>query len=153
MPGGRVDAEDNGPSGFTETLHPAVAAALLSGGSRRPALAFPRAALRETLEETGLLVGKPGGSDQVADLPANCAPIWQAYRQAGLAPDFGTLDFICRAITPVPSEEAISQNRSVVIGWPYTSASAWTIFAWIPGISRRSTNGTGIAPAPAASVL
>src|SRR3954463_9173750 len=47
VPGGRVDTADHAPSGFAERLHPAVATALESGGSRRPALAFPRAALRE----------------------------------------------------------------------------------------------------------
>jgi 8-oxo-dGTP pyrophosphatase MutT (NUDIX family) len=98
VPGGRVDPEDSTPSGFAETLAPAVAAALQSGGSRRPPLAFPRAALRETFEETGLLVGTP--DQPVAE---SAAPIWQAYRDAGLAPPFGRIDFICRAITPVTS--------------------------------------------------
>jgi 8-oxo-dGTP pyrophosphatase MutT (NUDIX family) len=97
-PGGRVDPADHAPSGFAETLQPAVSAALLSGGSRRPALAFPRAALRETPEDTGLLVG---GRGQPLDAPGQ--GIWQAYGAAGVAPDFGTIDFICRAITPVGS--------------------------------------------------
>ncbi len=98
VPGGRVDPEDHDQSGFTETLHPSVAASLISGGSRRPALAFPRAAFRETLEETGLLVGNTGMAEGAADIP-----VWQAYRAAGIAPDFGGIDFICRAITPVTS--------------------------------------------------
>ncbi|WP_395020660.1 hypothetical protein [Dongia sp.] len=98
VPGGRVDAEDHDSSGFAEALHPAVAASLLSGGSRRPALAFPRAALRETLEETGLLVGETGMAEDAAGIP-----VWQAYRAAGIAPDFASIDFICRAITPVTS--------------------------------------------------
>jgi 8-oxo-dGTP pyrophosphatase MutT (NUDIX family) len=98
VPGGKVDPEDHAPSGFAETLNPSVAAALGSGGSRRPPLAFPRAALRETFEETGLVVGKPGTA--IADVPQE---VWQKYRIAGLAPDFGVMDFICRAITPVTS--------------------------------------------------
>lgn len=98
VPGGRVDTADHAPSGFAETLNPAVSAALQSGGSRRPALAFPRAALRETHEETGLLVG---GSGKPLDSPRQS--IWQAYGAAGLAPDFAAIDFICRAITPVTS--------------------------------------------------
>ena len=98
VPGGRVDTADHAPSGFAEALDPAVSAALASGGSRRPALAFPRAALRETHEETGLLVGASG---RPVDSPRE--PVWQAYGTAGLAPDFGSLDFICRAITPVTS--------------------------------------------------
>jgi 8-oxo-dGTP pyrophosphatase MutT (NUDIX family) len=98
VPGGRVDTADHEPSGFAETLHPAVCASLASGGSRRPALAFPRAALRETHEETGLLVGSGGQPVQ-----APVQPIWRSYAAAGLAPDFGSIDFICRAITPVTS--------------------------------------------------
>ena len=98
VPGGRVDPADHVPSGFSETLHPAVSASLLGGGSRRPALAFPRAALRETHEETGLLVG---GSGRPTEAPRQ--PVWQAYGAAGLVPDFAAIDFICRAITPVTS--------------------------------------------------
>ena len=98
VPGGRVDPGDHAPSGFAETLNPAVSAALMSGGSRRPALAFPRAALRETHEETGLLVGDSG---KPLDSPRQ--DVWQAYGTAGLAPDFEAIDFICRAITPVTS--------------------------------------------------
>ena len=98
VPGGRVDPADNLPSGFAEAIAPAVETALQSGGSRRPPLAFPRAALRETFEETGLLVGRTG-----KPTGESAAPIWQAYRGAGLAPPFGTIDFICRAITPVTS--------------------------------------------------
>jgi 8-oxo-dGTP pyrophosphatase MutT (NUDIX family) len=98
VPGGRVDPADSAPSGFAGTLVPAVETALKSGGSRRPPRAFPHAALRETFEETGLLVGRSG-----RPTAESTAPIWQAYRDAGLAPSFGSIDFICRAITPVTS--------------------------------------------------
>lgn len=98
-PGGRVDAADHRSSGFAEALHPHLIAELTSGGSRRPPLAFPRAALRETFEETGLLIGKSVGGD----IAAAAQPIWQAYREHGIAPAFGDLDFLCRAITPVYS--------------------------------------------------
>jgi 8-oxo-dGTP pyrophosphatase MutT (NUDIX family) len=103
VPGGRVDTADHAPSGFAEPLNPAVSAALMSGGSRRPALAFPRAALRETHEETGLLVGGSGKSLDSPRQETQLEPIWQAYAAAGLAPEFGAIDFICRAITPVTS--------------------------------------------------
>ena len=92
VPGGRVDPCDHLPSGFRERLHPAVAKAL--GNGRRPPVAFLRAALRELHEETGLVLagggsGKPGA-----------AAVWQAYGQAGSAPDFGAFDLVLRAITP-----------------------------------------------------
>jgi len=94
VPGGRVDAEDLAPSGFPESIHPAVAGNLAIG-CRRPPLAFLRAALRETHEETGLLVGRPDTSAGGAGVG-----VWSAYGAAGLAPEFAGLDFVLRAITP-----------------------------------------------------
>ena len=97
VPGGRVDPEDHRPSGFRERLHPAVAKALQAGNARRPPIAFLRAALRELHEETGLIVGRSGSGRPRA------GSVWQAYAQAGSAPDFGAFDFLLRAITPVAS--------------------------------------------------
>jgi 8-oxo-dGTP pyrophosphatase MutT (NUDIX family) len=97
VPGGRVDPEDHLPSGFRERLHPVVAKALSAGSERRPPIAFLRAALRELHEETGLILGRSGCGK------AGAAAVWQAYAQAGSAPDFGAFDFLLRAITPVGS--------------------------------------------------
>lgn len=94
VPGGRVDAEDLAPSGFDESVHPAVAGDL-SIGCRTPPIAFLRAALRETHEETGLLVGQPGTAFGKA-----AGAAWSAYAAAGWTPDFTGLDFALRAITP-----------------------------------------------------
>lgn len=96
VPGGRVDPEDHLPSGFFERLHPAVAKAL-EAGNRRPPIAFLRAALRELHEETGLILAGRGGGQPRA------AAVWQAYAQAGSAPDFSAFDFLLRAITPAAS--------------------------------------------------
>lgn len=95
VPGGRVDPCDHLPSGFCERPHPAVAEALDNG--RRPPMAFLRAALRELHEETGLILAGGGRGNPGA------GAVWQAYGEAGGAPDFGTLDFVLRAITPVES--------------------------------------------------
>lgn len=96
VPGGRVDAEDMLPSGFAEAIHPAIASDLAIGSRGCPPMAFLRAALRETHEETGLLVGQP-----LHDPPSGTgAGIWSAYRQAKCAPAFEALDFVLRAITP-----------------------------------------------------
>jgi 8-oxo-dGTP pyrophosphatase MutT (NUDIX family) len=101
VPGGRVDAADNLPSGFAERPHSAVIAMLDSGGCKRPVNAFLRAALRETFEETGLLVGRPAGSEPAPEIAS--LPVWQAYAAASLAPDMAAMDFLLRAITPVTS--------------------------------------------------
>jgi len=98
VPGGRVDRADHLPSGFQERPHPAVTKSL-SIGTARPPLAFLRAALRETHEETGLVIG--GGKAARAVAPS--ADIWQAYMAAGAVPAFDGLDYILRAITPAGS--------------------------------------------------
>ena len=64
-------------------------------GRRLPALA--RCALRETAEETGLLVGRP------APLDRRPTPHWAPFIEAGLTPAFGDLRLIARAITPAGS--------------------------------------------------
>lgn len=99
-PGGRVDADDLQRSGFAEDLHPHVAAQLAKGSRGRPALVFARAAIRETYEETGLLVTGGSGS---ATCPAT-APIWRAFGVRNCRPGFDRLDFVCRAITPTYSK-------------------------------------------------
>jgi 8-oxo-dGTP pyrophosphatase MutT (NUDIX family) len=99
-PGGRVDAGDLQRSGFAEDLHPQVVVQLAAGNRRRPALAFARAAIRETYEETGLLVS--GGSGPPAHPAAT--PVWQAFGARDCRPGFDRLDFICRAITPTASK-------------------------------------------------
>jgi 8-oxo-dGTP pyrophosphatase MutT (NUDIX family) len=100
VPGGRVDADDRLPSGYAEDLHPGVAAQLKAGNRARPALAFARAAIRETYEETGLLLADAGGPAAVPARP----PIWQAFADRGCRPGFDRLDFICRAVTPTYSK-------------------------------------------------
>ncbi len=99
VPGGRVDPEDHLPSGFGERLHPVVAKALCAGNRRRPAIAFLRAALREVHEETGLIVGRRDAVRRSSPT----ATVWRAYAEAGIKPDFGSLDFLLRAITPTGS--------------------------------------------------
>jgi 8-oxo-dGTP pyrophosphatase MutT (NUDIX family) len=52
------------------------------------------AAIRETFEETGLVIGQPAK-------PAPAGPgAWEAFARAGLAPDAGGLVYFARAITP-----------------------------------------------------
>jgi hypothetical protein len=50
------------------------------------------------LEETGLMVALPGSASGDTGAPA-----WERFAAEGLAPAFGRLGFVCRAITPTSS--------------------------------------------------
>ena len=61
------------------------------------ARALAVAAVRETFEETGLLLGVAGDVGRVA------GPSWAAMRALGMAPALNHLSYIGRAITPTDS--------------------------------------------------
>ena len=97
FPGGRVDPSDyDVPAGIE--LRPEVARRLTRRSSASPAPALAMAAIRETHEETGFLLGDPGaGHDAPRDATS---PIWRAFAQAGATPAFARLEYVARAITP-----------------------------------------------------
>ena len=98
FPGGRVDAADSRLS-TVDALAAPVEARLRrkSRVSARRAHALALAAIRETYEETGVIVGQAADS---ARMPASRAPAWQAFLAHGAVPRLAQLDFIGRAITP-----------------------------------------------------
>jgi len=99
FPGGRIDPTDRQSSGFDEDLSAPPSA--LDRKTRREFAVFARAALRETFEETGLLLGTAGSE---AAAPSDVAGgVWAAYRRAGLTPAFRHLRPVARAITPTCS--------------------------------------------------
>ncbi len=55
--------------------------------------ALALAAVRETFEETGLILGRAAPA-------ASVAGPWREYRQAGALPDLSVLSYVARAITP-----------------------------------------------------
>lgn len=97
FPGGKLDQGDIGvrpSSGFAAATAEAVSRA---AASRLKAEALAAAAIRETFEETGLIVAEPG---DVGDVAGNA---WDPFRERGLAPRLDVLDFVARAITPASS--------------------------------------------------
>lgn len=102
FPGGRVDSADALPSGFVEAPNPVLQGQLGLDRPGRDPLIYLRTALRETYEETGLLIGDPGGAQPAASAPP-AGSVWAAFAEAGLAPAFARLDYVCRAITPTSS--------------------------------------------------
>lgn len=99
FPGGRVDRADR-KLASTIRLHPADRALLMrniparSTGTLPEALAL--AAVRETFEETGLIIGKP-----TARPPTRTWAPWQPFFASGhIFPEFNDLMAFARAITP-----------------------------------------------------
>src|SRR5271157_5462572 len=87
FPGGAIDPPDRIPwsaESGAESLGPKLAHCA-------------RAAVRETWEEAGVLVGRPIAAPPAA--PAT-APIDRAYRERGLAAAMDVLIYVGRAITP-----------------------------------------------------
>jgi 8-oxo-dGTP pyrophosphatase MutT (NUDIX family) len=97
FPGGRVDPADRRMP-IARPLDPATEAHLmkrLQHPSAAKARAFALAAIRETFEETGLLVGvRERVTVKVPRGP------WTAFAEANILPDLRALHFIGRAITP-----------------------------------------------------
>jgi 8-oxo-dGTP pyrophosphatase MutT (NUDIX family) len=95
FPGGRVERDD-ARLPFATALHPEVEARLLKrvrNPSPAKARAFALAAIRETFEETGLMVGRRDGTRPAARAPT-------LFDEAQVYPDLGSIQFIARAITP-----------------------------------------------------
>jgi 8-oxo-dGTP pyrophosphatase MutT (NUDIX family) len=92
FPGGRVDPHDARAPVLTP-LSTSVASKL-SIGTRRAPHAFALTAIRETFEETGLIVGRDGQATGKA--PQG----WGRYYSEGVMPCLQSFQFIGRAITP-----------------------------------------------------
>src|SRR3979411_1616750 len=97
FPGGRVDPIDR-VMPVARPLNPHAQANLmkhLPRASAAKAQAFALASIRETFEETGLLVG--ARSNEVANVPGGP---WTAFAEAKILPDLAELPFSGRASTP-----------------------------------------------------
>ena len=92
FPGGRVERTDPSAAFATDLAH-ADARRLGREVTPRRARALALAAVRETFEETGLLLAEPAP-------PASVAGPWREFRAAGALPDLAALRYIARAITP-----------------------------------------------------
>jgi 8-oxo-dGTP pyrophosphatase MutT (NUDIX family) len=92
FPGGRIDRSDfRAP--YTGELPPETLRRLTHGAPEARARALALTAIRETFEETGLLIGKPAA-------PRPAAGPWREFLGQGALPDLSPLQVIARAITP-----------------------------------------------------
>lgn len=97
FPGGRIEAADAMMAAASEL----AAGATAKVGARPrdaqvpPPRAFPLAAIRETFEETGLMLGTKAAVPPLAE-----SADWDAFAKASVLPDLANIHFIARAITP-----------------------------------------------------
>ena len=96
FPGGAVERFDRAalPASPLDLAH---LAAMGVGGNARTAAALGVAAVRETFEETGIMVADPG---DVGNVPGGT---FDEMRRRGVAPALGRLVYLGRAITPTDS--------------------------------------------------
>lgn len=92
FPGGRLDPLDYSV-GVASSLNPALTRSMGVRGNRRMAQALAVAAVRETFEETGLILGANG---DVGDIPQ---ADWQPWKARSLAPSLQHLHYFGRAVT------------------------------------------------------
>lgn len=93
FPGGRVDRSDGYVAPATP-LRPEVEARLAASATPRRARALALAAVRETFEEAGLIVGAP------AEAPKRAPKGWAPFYETGYGPALDGLTYIYRAVTP-----------------------------------------------------
>jgi 8-oxo-dGTP pyrophosphatase MutT (NUDIX family) len=99
FPGGRVDKEDK-LAAPADDLRPGEIAKLLMEMKGTPsahrARALGLAAIRETFEEAGLVIGKAGPiPDALSSIPG-----WKDFAATGHLPNLAPLTFFARAVTP-----------------------------------------------------
>ena len=94
FPGGRLDVADQRLAIETD-LRPEVKAKVATGTTISRARGLALAAIRETFEEAGILVGKK----ERVDIRTRSAH-WRRFFSHGVSPRLEALDFVARAITP-----------------------------------------------------
>ncbi|MBJ7448660.1 MAG: NUDIX domain-containing protein [Brevundimonas sp.] len=92
FPGGRIERADYSAASATD-LPAQDAARLAREGNARRARALALTAVRETFEETGLMLAEPAPI-------ASVAGAWREFRAVGALPDLAALSYVARAITP-----------------------------------------------------
>jgi 8-oxo-dGTP pyrophosphatase MutT (NUDIX family) len=99
FPGGRVDPADRQLAGLADDLAPTELERLMVAMKGKPSQARARglalAAIRETFEEAGLLIGTPLTPGLTSKVRG-----WSDFFAQGFQPALGRLTFLARAITP-----------------------------------------------------
>ncbi len=95
FPGGRIERSDArmcSTGALGEACERRLRAGVPAKYTNKPRM-LALTALRETFEETGLMIGRSAAV-------AACPPEWRAFAEAGVLPDLSALTFVARAVTP-----------------------------------------------------
>lgn len=95
FPGGAVDRADSSISCSTR-LNALFAAQMAVGNKQSRAHTIACAAIRETFEETGIIIARSGS------IGKSTSPSWAEFHALNEAPDLSILSYLGRAITPPP---------------------------------------------------
>lgn len=149
FPGGRIEPADR----LMPTLHPLHGQDIgrlmqrMSRPSAAKATAFALAAVRETYEETGLMLGARTQT-RITTPPG----AWEAFANAGVTPDLSAVSFIARAITPpkrplrfdsrffAADVTAVAHRVEGMVG----SDAEFVELVWLPMTEARSLDMPGI---------
>ena len=134
FPGGRLDAGDLRIA-HDGDLRPEVLARLALHGGAARARGLARAAIRETFEEAGLVVGRTAERAR-----RSRAAAWSQFLALGVEPDLGSLTYIARAITPPYRDRrfdtrffiAEAKALSEPVGHVRTESGELLELAWFP---------------------
>ena len=98
FPGGRLDLIDQRlqvPGELSQPVMERLRKATKKTVNDRKLRGLALAAIRETFEETGLIVGRPA-----SQTVKTAHPVWREYLAHGAEPPLEHMDFIARAVTP-----------------------------------------------------
>jgi 8-oxo-dGTP pyrophosphatase MutT (NUDIX family) len=130
FPGGRIERADFAAAAASELVG-AEAARLTREVPVRRARALALAAVRETFEETGLLLAEPAPS-------ASVAGPWREFRALGALPDLAALSYVARAITPpgrtrrFDARFFMADARALLHPEPTAGSGELDEIAWLP---------------------
>ncbi len=136
FPGGRIDRSDFAAAAAND-LSAADMARLTREAPARRARALALAAVRETFEETGLLLAAPAPV-------ASVAGSWREFRAAGALPDLAALSYVARAITPpgrtrrFDARFFMADARALLHPEPTAGSGELDEIAWLPLADTRS---------------
>jgi 8-oxo-dGTP pyrophosphatase MutT (NUDIX family) len=136
FPGGRIDRSDFAAAS-ANALPAADTARLTREVPVRRARALALAAVRETFEETGLLLAEPAPA-------ASVAGPWREFRAAGALPDLAALSYVARAITPpgrtrrFDARFFMADARALLHPEPTAGSGELDEIAWLPLADARS---------------